>query len=275
MGVYDEINVADETHLDPSFTTRFQDQLQLGTRGYGYWVWKPQIVLQTLARCQPGDILQYTDAGCHLNPAGRDRLLDYFAAADTSPTGILAFAYEAPQEPLRYDGRKLFDWPNKHWIKGDLLDHLNVRHDAAILDHQMIASGIFFIKKTPFAIGLIKQWLKVMADNFHLIDDSPSISENIPGFKEHRHDQAVFSLLCRIHGIPYLSGYEHFYPSKDSFAPDWKALRDFPIHAKRDKDFGLLNLFLHKATSISTKLEPSLPALKKLRSSIRKRLRNR
>ncbi|MBK8742076.1 MAG: hypothetical protein IPM02_22355 [Betaproteobacteria bacterium] len=192
MRVYDEIFIADEYDLDASFRERFKDRLVLGSRGYGYWAWKPQIILQVLKACHSGDIVHYADIGCHLNPAGRDRLLEYFEAADQSASGILAFSYEAPKPPFPYDGRALFDWPNRHWVKGDLLDHLAVRTRAEIVDSQTIAGGTFFIKKNSPSIALLQEWLSVIEHDFHLIDDAPSISPNLPGFIEHRHDQAIF-----------------------------------------------------------------------------------
>lgn len=33
----------------------------------------------------------------------------------------------------------------------------------------------------------------------HLVDDSPSLLPNAHGFKEHRHDQSIFSLLMHIY----------------------------------------------------------------------------
>lgn len=49
--------------------------------------------------------------------------------------------------------------------------------------------------------------VSVFLTDFSLIDDSPSKSENMNGFIEHRHDQSVFSLLFKVHGcIPFESG---------------------------------------------------------------------
>lgn len=33
--------------------------------------------------------------------------------------------------------------------------------------------------------------------NYHNVDDSPSQAPNIPTFKDHRHDQTIFSILVR------------------------------------------------------------------------------
>ena len=61
--------------------------------------------------------------------------------------------------------------------------------------------------------------VSVFLTDFSLIDDSPSKSENMNGFREHRHDQSVFSLLFKVHGcIPFESGDTIPYISKN---PIW------------------------------------------------------
>ena len=71
MKVYDGIYLYNEDNLDKDFYTEFEDKFCL--RGFGYWVWKPHIILQVLSIINEGDILQYTDIGCHLNKKGRSR----------------------------------------------------------------------------------------------------------------------------------------------------------------------------------------------------------
>jgi hypothetical protein len=43
---------------------------------------------------------------------------------------------------------------------------------------------------------------KSTAEKYHLIDDTVSQSEEYPGFKKHRHDQSILSILCFINKIP-------------------------------------------------------------------------
>ena len=46
LDLFDEIYCFDETDLDEDFITATKDRLVHGTRGFGYWCWKPQIILQ-------------------------------------------------------------------------------------------------------------------------------------------------------------------------------------------------------------------------------------
>ncbi len=48
--------------------------------------------------------------------------------------------------------------------------------------------------------SIIDFWYNIGC-NYHMIDDSPSIKENYNNFIEHRHDQAIFSLLLKKYNI--------------------------------------------------------------------------
>ena len=50
-----------------------------------------------------------------------------------------------------------------------------------------------------------------------MIDDSPSINENYKNFKEHRHDQAILSLLLKKYNITSnktLTDFVHIFRNK-------------------------------------------------------------
>jgi hypothetical protein len=225
MNIYDGIFLYNENNLDKNFRKFFKDKLKL-KRGAGYWVWKPHIILKTLEKLNEGDLLQYTDAGCHLNPKGLPRLNEYFDMASDSETGLLAF--ELP-------------WvTEKQYAKGDLFDYFGVRDDPDIYPAQ-IAGGILFVRKCEKSIAIIKQWQKVFYDDFALIDDSPSKSSNFPEFIENRHDQSVWSILVKLNGVPRLSHSEQCKPFEKKY-PIW-VLRD---KARTATFFTKIKLFTKK-----------------------------
>jgi hypothetical protein len=236
MNVYDHVIGYDEFSLDPGFRAKFKDYLNFSVRGFGYWSWKPQIIRQTLSKMSEGDVLQYTDAGCHLNFSGRWRLLEYLKLTSNTPNGILAFQAKPPEKPFHFDQRDLPLLTDNMWVKGDLLDYLNVRNEKQICMTPTIGAGIIFIRKCPESVKIIDHWISVFHDDFSLINDENSESLNLPGFVEHRHDQAIFSILCKINNVQTLSAFEYWYPKVNSNKrADWKALKNYPIHAKRDK----------------------------------------
>ena len=240
MKIYTRIIGASEYDLDPEFRKHFEKHLVPEAKGFGYFVWKPQIVLQTLNQMNDGDILHWVDAGNHMNPRGIWRLEEYFALAQSSPTGILGFEHRPPEGKLQFDGHQLFDGAIYKYTKGDLIDRLHVRNNKDLLSRQHLSGNTFFIRKCEKAVAFVNEWLSLPYENFSLIDDTPSVSPNIEGFIVHRHDQSIFSLLGNLRGITTISDCECWYPCRDDILkPDWEALKDFPILVKRDR--GLLS----------------------------------
>ena len=233
MRCYDHIVVADQFYLNIDFREKYKDKLTSKVRGYGYWCWKPQVILQLLDQVNEGDIIQYTDAGCHLNTNGKVRLLEYFDLAEQSESGILAFAGFPP--PFHDPAIELPDLSDSKWCKADLLAFMNVIANESITHSQTVTAGIIFIRNSEKSRALIQSWADVIASDFSLLDDSKSKLKNIKGFVEHRHDQSIFSILCKLNHVDLVSCYEYGYPSKHSSAPDWKLLKNYPIHARRDK----------------------------------------
>ena len=205
-GFFDRVIATDEYDLDPQFVARFHDKLTPSVRGFGYWSWKPQIILQCLDEMADGDMLVYADSGCLFNNLGISRLREYFALAD-NPHGILVF-----QLPENYIfGSTDCITVDAAWCKGDLLDLFGVRdRDDIILSGQNVATSMV-IKKCRASVDLIKQWQNIYVEDFSLIDDSPSRSENHSIYCENRHDQAILSLLCKTQGVTNLQNYADLY----------------------------------------------------------------
>lgn len=264
IGVYDEVMICNELDLDQQFRAAMSSYLQPAIRGFGYWSWKPAIILQALQKMNDGDVLQYTDAGCHLNKNGISRLMDYFDMAQNSPCGILAFQGIPPQGLLEYDGRDLLPLEEYKWTKGDLLDFFKVRGNEEIIYTPTITAGVIFIKKCEKSVSIINEWKSVFLKDFSLADDSPSAAPNLPGFIEHRHDQAIFSIICKTSKASTVSCYEYWYPKVNKLKPDWDALKYFPIHARRDKDLG----FFRNATNFVRKVVIKLKRLANYRTNL-------
>jgi hypothetical protein len=150
-------------------------------RGYGYWLWKPYIILKTMNTMKNGDILLYADAGCEI---------DY---RNTNKMNILKKYFKLVKKYkiiFSYTGQKEYKYN-----KMDLIKKLNMTDDKYSYTQQRQSTVLLFLicNKTR---NFVNEWYKI-ACNYHLIDDSPSINKNIDGFIEHRHDQSIFSLLSK------------------------------------------------------------------------------
>ncbi|MEM7462549.1 MAG: hypothetical protein AAF362_07690 [Pseudomonadota bacterium] len=231
MKFYDEVHCVNESHLDPDFRNKFKRYLKFDVKGFGYWCWKPQIVLQMLDRLDEGDVILYVDAGCHLNTRGRKRLEEYFEIVSTCSSGILAFQSGLPTPEIPRP-KKSHVWLEREWTKGDLLDHFDARDDQ-ILNRGQIVSGVFLIRKCPQSMEFMNSWKDVYFRDMSLVDNSKSITPNCPEFKKHRHDQSVFSLLCAKMGATTVSYFE--IGVMNATEEKWKKMWRYPVHARRDR----------------------------------------
>ena len=237
MGVFgDRIRIWNENDLDADFRDKMKDHLIPGSRGYGYWCWKPQIILQLLREMKDGDVLLYTDAGCHLNPKGVQRLREYFDLAKKH--GIVAFQSRRLNETSQNDFSQHF-LTDGEWCKGDLLDYFGVRNNDRVTKTGQLGGTVFLVRKDTESARFFEEFKDVFVSHFELCDDSASRSSNLPNFRENRHDQSVFSLLGKKNGIFSLTSLE--YDPMDG-GDDWSCMLNYPIWAKHDKG-GVRSLF--------------------------------
>jgi hypothetical protein len=157
------------------------------TRGAGYWIWKPYIILNHLKhKMNDNDLLMYTDSGCHfinnLNPL--------FNRLNNTQEKVLVFNLAQIE---------------KDWTKRDCFIKLNC-DTPEFTDSKQIMSTFFLCRKNDFAINVVEQWYNEISD-FHMVSDeyiSPSKTPNYPSFKEHRHDQSILSLVCKKNNVEFM-----------------------------------------------------------------------
>ena len=235
MALFDSFKPYDETMLDSDFQFRFRSKLRDNIRGFGYWCWKPQVALQALAQMRDGDVLMYVDAGCHLNPRGRQRLEEY-AAQLTPEAPILAFKYNGASKDTILQAREVPDWNNGAWTKEDLFLALGVEPDSPVRSDQTYHATTFMLLNGPTARQFLMDWIDVFDKDWAMIDDTPSQAANAPSFQEHRHDQSIFSILCSRYQVIDIDAREIICWGTDQKTFDWDVLSNYPVHARRDRN---------------------------------------
>lgn len=204
------LNEHDLPNIDPEFWKSHKAFIARNKRGFGYWIWKPLVILHVMKK-YPDRIIVYADSGCKLVPSGRRRMKDYFDTLAKNPDAIL--------QPT------VLDFPEKSWTKADLFEALN-GNDKYITDTQQIAATAVLLRASRRNIEFIQEWLDtVVSNNYHLVDDTPSVAPNDETFKEHRHDQSVFSVLLKLRRPDAILLSDETY----HFTPE------YPIHASRIK----------------------------------------
>ena len=154
----------------------------------GYWMWKPYIIYKNLQLLNDNDILVYSDSGSTIpnNKYTIDKLNEYINIVKNSDKGILAF-------------RNPFTESN--WTKGDIFEHFNCLDNKDIYNTRQFTANRIIIRKNFHSIKLFKKWWNTAKNTPYLFDDSESIIPNFNNFIENRHDQSIFSLICKTNGV--------------------------------------------------------------------------
>ncbi len=232
MAFFDEIETLTEKDLDAAYIEENKHLLKRGVRGFGYWIWKPYVIWRALQDMVEGDELYYVDAGCHLNPRGRIRMLEYAEILRQNELGIAGFELTP-------------DCSVRAFTKMDLLERTGVSGQNELLSRPQICATHVFVRKNAGSMAFLEEWLAICRD-IHLVDDTPSVLPNLPCFVEHRHDQSVFSILCMLHGAALLPGRETW---PENNTRDWRTMMEYPIWDKRD-----LGITLHSLERLLRKL---------------------
>lgn len=175
--------------LDAGFCKRNQAVLSR-KKGAGFWLWKPEIIRETLDRVSDGDFVFYVDSGNLI--IGDVRPLFDLCARD--PRGVLLFDNRDGSE----DGTP---WRNAEWTKMDC--YLRMGCDGEKFRTGVQVNGSYvLLRKGAFSCSFISEYLR-WCQTDELITDAPSrLAPEPPGFRMHRHDQSILSLLAIRDGIP-------------------------------------------------------------------------
>jgi hypothetical protein len=152
-------------------------------RGFGWFCWKPLVIMHALTRCQPDDIVLYTDA-------------------DTYPIADLTPLYE---ECDRIGGQMMFraeGWTQRQWCTQKCYDVMAMSREYRESDapHGVARFMLFQAGKYRPA-QFITEWLTYclnpLCTSFQHSHDGPEA----PGFIEHRTEQAIMTNLCHKYGL--------------------------------------------------------------------------
>lgn len=219
--MFDNVWIHDESDLKKEILSEIKRRFNNNKRGFGYWLWKPFLILQKLKLIENNSILVYADAGCHVR-GNRQRLRHYINLLEEEHCGILSF-----QKPYHHEltGKENY-YLERRWTKMDTFFHFGLHNNPIIMDTPQIVSGVLIIKKNSESIDILKRWYRIMYDHFELVNDDTSARTNHSGFIENRHDQSILSLLLKKQDAKVL-GTEEIEGDKALF-------NDHPILALRD-----------------------------------------
>ena len=181
--------------LEIEFVENNQDHFQ-NSKGGGYWVWKPYIILKALEKIEYGQYLFYSDSGSVFK-----RNIRRLISSINLDQDIISFG---------------LPYVEKAFTKPLVFQELNCE-SSRFQDSPQRLAGFILIKKSDRSMRLIEEWL-TYSQNLIFVDDShPSKDEE--DFVEHRHDQSIFSLLVKKNNFKcyrdpsqFGNPLKHFYP---------------------------------------------------------------
>jgi hypothetical protein len=238
FGIFDTI--LHKTELDiPEFIQKHSEFIQNHAAGYGYYIWKPKIILDTLLNMEDGDLLFYCDSGAHLNLKGVPRFQEYLGYLDGDKS-MVTFCMSDRHSPHLY-------------VKQDAVQYyfpeFNERKDL-----KNCYAGYMILKKCDSTMEFLVDWL-FLCEKYKFIDTSISHSfKELDGFQGNDKDAGLFNLVLAKHNIDYKitrdetnlyneEGVQLHHlklPTHPNEWP-WSLLDAFPIHCRRDTGPGRYN----------------------------------
>ena len=172
---FDEVIEYKPESIDSEFREKNSALLNI-KRGNGLWLWKPYIIHETLKKFKDGDYIFYCDSGAFLFRNVKNLI-------DSMNGDIWVSNIELIE---------------RQWTKPEVFNLLDI-HDENIKNSNQIQASFILLRKSEQSIKFISEWLE-LARRPELL--KPLEPDEFHGdCIEHREDQSLLSILCKLHGI--------------------------------------------------------------------------
>lgn len=209
---------------DIEFQTKFKEVLSL-KRGGGYYIWKPQIIIQKMREIEENDIIVYLDAGSSINKLGYKKFREYIDLISESEYGFLTFPCNKGKTYLTDKLLNSIEYLFNHVIDDDIQNYI---------------AGHFIIKKNNNSKKILESFIQLLEFDKFLITDKYNKETKNKDFKgDSRHDQSIFSILFNIYGCINTNDPHYFGDRDNAFTNDNYKL--YPFLATRYRHIKLPN----------------------------------
>lgn len=151
-------------------------------RGFGWYAWKPYIIWDALTRLDDGDVLLFVDADCV--PISDLWVLFNRCVEDG---GIMLFASENHQQ---YE-----------WCKRDCYVVMSQDYPQYYHAPHAVARFMLFQRGTWRVTQFLMEWMTYCVNPKANTFDPSVIDSELPGFIEHRAEQAILTNLAHKYGL--------------------------------------------------------------------------
>lgn len=160
LRVFDEVRTHTE-HDFPAFFSQHRAFIRQEPIGFGRWIWKPKVILETLLSVKPGDIVVYADAGVYLNTQGLPRFSEYIAMLEDPAISVVTFATH-------------FAFDVKYLLPETIATYFP---SFSYETHPYQYAGILMMKRTDAAIQMVREWLS-LCESYPLLRNPDGDGDN-------------------------------------------------------------------------------------------------
>ena len=183
-GLFDAVFALDETWLgnwdEPIYENILNIKSFHGPRGFGYWCWKPSVLLWADLHFPNHQIL-YIDAGSQISTTnGGDKVLKEWLETSWESEGL---------------AWTLLGHSEEEWTKREIFSRLDVSIESQ--KTFQVQSGFICLPPDNNRHQILDVWRKIALEDrgFYFTDELREKQSSI--FRENRHDQSVFSCLWK------------------------------------------------------------------------------
>jgi hypothetical protein len=193
FNIFDKVIVKSNEDLAKDLPKITIETLKL-SRGGGYWLWKPIIIKNLLDTINDDDIIVYSDAGSQFNNniEAKNRFNEYINMVSNKEVNkpIICF--------------KLDNIIEYTFTNSTILKYFNVFNNTKITHSCQITTCLIILRKSEIIINIINQWYNIAIHEPLLFTDNYNNIDIHPDFKDNRHDQSVYSIICKLY-IDYIN----------------------------------------------------------------------
>tara|TARA_Y100000592_G_scaffold90003_1_gene148056 strand:- start:557 stop:1297 length:741 start_codon:yes stop_codon:yes gene_type:complete len=184
-------SIFNDRNLSNEFKQRYSYILSYPFKNAGCWLWKPEIIKNTLNSLNDGDIVIYADAGCTLNlvPESLDNFSKYINICNKH--SMLRFQLNHPE----------WKYTNTKTIKF-FKDNYNLKKEH-VLSGQLMGT-VMLVKVNDETKSYFNTFFDIINDDYDLITNEYDNISPSNGFIQHRHDQSIMSLLSKTTQLGYI-----------------------------------------------------------------------
>lgn len=220
----DEVRIYTPADLPDYFRDKMGHVLQ-HEKGAGFYCWKPWVVADAITHMEGHDILIWSDAGTEIIE------------------NVYQLIHAMDNDNLFFDnGFKHIEWCKMDLIKRMFPEYGNTQHPGGPVITERVQSATqlqasqFLVRATVRMKRFMSEWLNISLEN-GMIDNEPSIFENVNTFAEHRWDQSILCCLQIMYGFRL-----HWFPTTTAHHirdahPDDHYPAIFNHHRKRNNEY--------------------------------------